>query len=192
MKLRSIRHTLFWAGAAVALAGCSDALDPDVTGLVDVVAHDNPAAAAAFAGTAAGNFQASMRSTGGEWVDVSAANEITVALESTTAISVHGPQSVPAGTYDRVRLTFSAVTFTVTDVGQGTVVTNTGSAVLAGTTDLGLEVSVAEFTVSEASGTASVSFDLNVEAWLTDAMLTAGVIADDALTGQLTAVATGG
>jgi len=190
MKLRSVRHTLFWAGAAVALAGCSDALDPDVTGLVDVVAHDDPAATAAFAGTAAGNFQASMRSTGGEWVDVSTANGITVALESTTAISVHGPQSVPAGTYDLVRLTLYAVTFTITDV--GTTFANLGSAVLAGTTDLELEVSVAEFTVSETSGTASVSFDLNVEAWLTNAMLTAGVIADDALTSQLTAVATGG
>ncbi len=193
MRLRSVRHTLLWAGAAVALAGCGDdGLNPDVTGLVDAVAHDTPAVAAAFTGTAAGNIHASMRSTGGEWVDVGAANGITVTLQSTTTTSVHGSQSVPAGTYDRVRLTFSGVTFTVTDIGTGTVVTATGSAELAGTADLELEVSVAEFTVSSTTGEASISFDLNVEDWLTDAMLTAGVIADGDLTGQLTAVATSG
>ncbi len=194
MKSGLIRYTLFWAGAAVALAGCGDdGLDPDVTGLVDVVVHDN-VTTAAFTGTAAGNIHAAIRSTGGEWVEVGMPNGITVALESTapTSTPVHGPQSVPAGTYDMVRLTFSAVTFTVSDGGGGTIVTNAGSAVLAGTAALELEVAVAEFTVSSTAGTASVSFDLNVEAWLTDAMLTAGVIADGDLTGRLTATATGG
>ncbi len=191
MKLRSVRYTFLWAGAAVVLAGCGDdPLDPDVTGLVDAVAHDTPAVAAAFTGPAAGNIHASIRSTGGEWVDVGTANGITVTLESATTTTVHGPQMVPAGTYDRVRLTFSSVTFTITDV--GTTFANTGSAVLAGTADLELEVAVPDFTVSSTAGTANVSFDLNVEAWLTDAMLTAGVIADGDLTGQLTAVATSG
>ena len=187
MTLRPIRYTLF--GAVVAFAACGDdPLDPNVTGLVDAVASDSPAGAAEFSGTAAGNFQASIRSTGDEWVDVGTPNGITVTLQSSTATTVHGSASVPAGTYDRVRLTLDGVTFTVTDV--GTKFANTGSALAAGTVPLELEVSVSNFTVSEGGGTATVTFDLNVENWLTDAMLTTGLIADAALTGQLTAVVT--
>ncbi len=188
MTLRPIRYTLF--GAAVAFAACGDdPLDPNVTGLVDAVASDSPAGAAEFSGTAAGNFQASIRSTGDEWVDVGTPNGITVALQSTTPTSVHGSTSVAAGTYNRVCLTLSGVTFTVTTGGGGL---NTGSAVAAGSADLALEVSVPELTVSISGGTASVSFDLSVEDWLTDAMLTAQVVADGDLTGQLTATVTSG
>ncbi len=94
-----------------------------------------------------------------------------------------------AGSYDRVRLTLSGVTFTVTTGGGGL---NTGSALAAGSADLVLEIAVTSFTVSSTAGQASVSFDLNVENWLSDAMLTAQVIADGDLTGQLTASVTSG
>ena len=88
-----------------------------------------------------------------------------------------------------MRLTLAGVTFTVTTGGGGL---NTGSAEAAGSADLEFEVSVPEFTVSTSAGTASVLFDLNVEDWLTDAMLTAQVIADGDLTGQLTAIVSSG
>ena len=189
MNLRHVRNTLLCAGMALVAAGCGDdPLDPDVTGLVNAVVHDTPAGTGAFTGTAAGNMHVSIRSTGGIWVDVGTPNGITVALQSTTPTSVHGSTSVAAGTYDRVRLTLSGVTFTVTTGGG----LNTGSAVAAGTADLELEVSVPNFTVSASPGTASVSFDLNVEDWLTDAMLQAQVIADGDLTGQLTPTVTSG
>ena len=45
-----------------------------------------------------------------------------------------------------------------------------------------------DFVVSTGAGQASVSFDLNVENWLTNQMLSDGVIADGDLTGQLTVV----
>ncbi len=192
MKSGLNRYMLFCAGAAIALGGCGgDGIDPDVTGIVDVVVHDNTGTGD-FTGTAAGNIHASIRSTGGTWVDVGTPNGITIALESTapTSTTVHGPTSVPAATYDRVRLTFSGVTFTITDV--GTTFANTGSAELAGTADLVLEVSVPDFVVSTAAGQASVSFDLNVEDWFSDAMLTAQEIADGDLTDQLTATASSG
>ena len=193
MKSGLNRYMLFCAGAAIALGGCGgDGIDPDVTGIVDVVVHDNTTAAAAFTGTAAGNIHASIRSTGGTWVEVGTPNGITIALESTapTSTTVHGPSSVAAATYDRVRLTFSGVTFTVTDV--GTTFANTGSAELAGTADLVLEVSVPDFVVSTAAGQASVSFDLNVEDWLTNVMLLSQVIADGDLSSELTATVASG
>ncbi len=188
MNMKSVLLNLTLVASAVAATACGDdGLDPDVTGLLNATVQDTPAGAAAFAGTIAGNMHVSIRSTGGTWVDVGTPNGITVALQSTTPTSVHGSTSVAAGTYDRVRLTLSGVTFTITTGGGGL---NTGSAVAAGSSDLQLEVSVSDFTVSTSAGTASVSFDLNVEGWLTDAMLQAQVIADGDLTGQLTASAT--
>ncbi len=175
---------------ALIAAGCGDGgLDPDVTGLVNAEVHDTPVGVGAFVGTVAGNMHVSIRSTGGTWVDLGTPNGITVELQSTTPTSVHGSTSVAAGTYDRARLTLSGVTFTITTGGGGL---NTGSAMAAGSADLALEVAVAAFTVSASAGTASVSFDLNVEAWLTDAMLTAQLIADGDLVGQLAAAATSG
>ena len=191
MNLRSIRYTLFGAGIALVAAGCGDdGLDSDVTGLVSAEVQDTPAGTGTFTGTIAGDMHVSIRSTGGIWVPLGTPNGITVFLQSTTSSPVHGTTtSVASGTYDRVRLTLSEVTFTVTNGGGGL---NTGSAEAAGTAALELEVSVPDFTVSASGGTASVLFDLNVEDWLTDAMLTAGVIADGDLTGQLTVVATSG
>ena len=110
---------LVLVASVIATGACGDdPIDPDVTGIVDVVLHDN-AATEAFTGTAAGNIHASIRSTGGTWVDVGTPNGITVALQSTapTSTTVHGPTSVAAATYDRVRLTLSGVTFTVTGGG---------------------------------------------------------------------------
>ncbi len=190
MNMKSVLLNLTLVASAVAVTACGDdGLDPDVTGLVNAEVRDTPAGAGAFAGTASGNMHVSIRSTGGTWVDVGTPNGITVALQSATPTSVHGSTSVPAGTYDRVRLTLSGVTFTVTTGGGGI---NTGSALAAGSADLALEITVIPFTVSSGAGTATVSFDLNVEGWLTDAMLQAQVIADGNLTGQLTGTTTSG
>ena len=190
MKIRSVLNLALVACAVAATACGDDPVDPDVTGVVDVVVHDN-ASDGAFAGTAAGNFHASIRTTGGTWFDVGTPNGITVALQSSspTATTVHGPTSVPAGTYDRVRLTLSGVTFTVTTGGGGL---NTGSAQAAGSGALELEISVPDVIVSTVEGQATISFDLNVEDWFSDAMLTAQVIADGDITGQLTAAVTSG
>ena len=190
MKMRSILNLALVACAVAATACGDDPVDPDVTGVVDVVVHDNTSDGA-FAGTAAGNFHASIRTTGGTWFDVGTPNGITVALQSSspTATTVHGPTSVPAGTYDRVRLTLSGVTFTVTTGGGGL---NTGSAVAAEGGALELEISVPEVIVSTVEGQATISFDINVEDWFSDAMLTAQVIGNGDITGQLTATVASG
>ena len=189
MKIRSVLNLALVASMIAATACGDDPIDPDVTGVVDVVVHDNTSGGA-FAGTAAGNFHASIRSTGGTWVDVGTPNGITVALQSSspTTTTVHGPTSVPAGTYNRVRITLSGVTFTVTTGGG----LNTGSAQAAGSGALELEISVPDVIVSTVEGQATVSFDLNVEDWFTDQMLSDGAIANGDLTGQLTATVNSG
>ncbi len=195
MKIRSVLNLALVASVLAATACGDDGVDPDVTGVVDVVVHDN-AAAGAFAGTAAGNFHASIRSTGGTWVDVGTPNGITIALQSTapTFTTVHGPTSVPAGTYDRVRLTLSGVTFTVLAGGtvEGTTLGADAAALAAGSSNLQLEKTVPDFIVSTAMGQASVSFDLNVKDWLTNAMLLSQVIVDGDLRGELTATVSSG
>ncbi len=194
MKMKSILNFAL-AASVVAATACGDGVDPDVTGIVDVMVHDNTSGGA-FTGTAAGNFHASIRSTGGTWVDVGTPNGITIELESTapTSTTVHGPTSVAAATYDRVRLTLSGVTFTV--LAGGTIeMTTLGAdafAVAAGSADLQLEMGVPDFTVSTAAGQASVSFDLNVEEWLTNAMLLSQVIVDGDISGELSAAVTSG
>ena len=192
MNLRCLGHFFFWAGTAMVLAACSDGLDPEL-GLVNGFVHDSPTGSGAFTGTASGDFQLSIRLDGGPWVEVGSPNGITVALQSVASSTVHGSTSVPAGSYDRVRLTLSRVTFAV-DAG-GTIESTTlgadASALAAGDLPLALEIS-RSFTVSTDGGTATVSFDLNVEDWLTNLMLTDGVIAADDLAGQLTASVTSG
>ena len=112
MNLRCLGHTFFWAGTAMVLAGCGDGLDPEL-GLVNAFVHDTPGGSGAFMGTASGDFHVSIRLSGGPWVEVGSPNGITVALQSATPTTVHGSTSVPIGTYDRVRLTLSRVTFRV-------------------------------------------------------------------------------
>ena len=192
MNLRRLGHTFFLAGTALVLAACSDGLDPEL-GLVNGFVHDTPGVSGAFTGTASGDFQLSIRLTEGPWVEVGSPNGITVDLQSTTPTTIHGSTSVPAGSYDRVRLTLSRVTFSV-DAG-GTIESTTlgaeASALAAGDLPLAIEIS-RSFTVSTDGGTATVSFDLNVEDWLTNQMLSDGVIADGDLTGQFTASVTSG
>ena len=195
MNLRSLLYTLFWAGIGLVTAGCGDdPLNPDVTGLVNAFVHDTPAGVAAFTGTVTGNQHVSIRSTGGTWIDVGSPNGITVALQSTTPTTVHGSTSVPAGSYDQVRLTLSSVTFSIDAGGtvESTVLDADASAVVAGNANLALEISVTPFTVSTSGGTASISFDFNVENWIDLQSLNDGVIPDGRITGQVTAVVTSG
>ncbi len=186
MNLRCLGHTFFWAGTAMVLAGCGDGLDPEL-GLVNAFVHDTPGGSGAFMGTASGDFHVSIRLSGGPWVEVGSPNGITVALQSATPTTVHGSTSVPDGTYDRVRLTLSRVTFRV-DAG-GTIESTTlganASAMAASGLPLPLEIS-RTFTVSGNAETAIVSFDLNVEDWIDIQSLTDGVITDGRLEEQLT------
>ena len=75
---------------------------------------------------------------------------------------------------------------------EGDVLDADASAVAAGDADLALEISVTPFTVSTNGGTATISFDFNVENWIDLQSLDDGVIPDGRITGQVTAVVTSG
>jgi len=188
----------FFAAVVVVLAGgCGgDAVDPDVTGIVNAVVHDDPLEGSAkrsalFTGTAAGNMQVSLRSTGGVWTDVGSPNGITVNLQSSTETAVHGATSVPAGTFDRVRLTFSDVEVTVKAGGVigGITLQSDAKAALAEDFPVTVERSVSPFFVDEV-GTALIEFDLNVENWLDLQTLDEGTIDGAAVNASVDAEAT--
>src|SRR5688572_29426218 len=67
-------------------------------------------------GTLSGNFDASIWD-GSRWVSLGSPNGITVPLQIYSAIAtpvtVHGEQSAPAGSYDRVKLVLQGVTATI-------------------------------------------------------------------------------
>ena len=193
MNLRSVGHTFLWAVIAFVATGCDDPLDPEL-GLVNAFVHDTPVGMGTFTGTASGDMHVSLRSTGGAWVDVGSPNGITMLLQNATSTTVHGSTSVPAGSYDRLRLTLSSVTFAVDAGGtiESTVLGANASAVAAGAAPLALEISVPPFPASTNGGTALVSFDLNVENWIDLQSLNDGVIADGRVAGQLTASVTSG
>ncbi len=179
--------------ASILLSGCSDnGLEPDVAGLVDARVRDS--AALAFTGTAAGDMSVAIRSTGGTWVELGSPNGITVPLQQTVGVSVHGTQSAPSGSYDRVRLTMGSGIDVKVDAGSEigqTTLESDASATVATDDDLVIEITVAAFTVSE-TGTVTVAFELNSEQWLTIASLDAGVVTDAAVSAAVTAAVTGG
>ena len=116
-----------------------------------------------------------------------------VPLQQSAGVSVHGTQSAPSGSYDRVRLTMDDIDVKVdvgSQIGQTTLESD-ASAIVASDDDLVIEVTVPVFTVSEA-GTVTVAFELNSEQWLTIASLDAGVVTDAAVSAAVTAAVTGG
>ena len=210
MRLHALRFAvLSLVASSTILLGCSDdGLAPDVTGLVDAWVNDNPevtqaartsgsaavSAAKSFTGTAAGNMSVAIRSTGGTWVELGSPNGITVPLQQTVGVSVHGTQSALSGSYDRVRLTIGSGIEVKVDAGSEigqTTLQSDASATVATDDDVVIEITVAAFTVSE-TGTVTVAFELNSEQWLDTASLDAGVVADPAVSAAVTAAVTGG
>lgn len=189
MTIRRTRLALPTLVITLCIAACGDSpLDPDVTGLVDARIHDDPTGSAGFNGTAAGNFFVSVRSTGGTWVDLGSPNGITADLQSAVGTTVHGPSSVPAGSFNRVRLTLSGVTFSLDAGGmvEGNTLPSDASAEAAATAPLVLDFDVSDFDVVEGGATVRIAFDLNVESWIDQQSLDDEVIADSQIEGQVT------
>lgn len=201
---KSPRIFILFVTLAVSVAACDeDPLDPNVTGIVEAVVQDNPQLVAAdeaamrkgstaLTGTAAGNMNVSMRSTGGDWIDVGSPNGITVNLQSSSGTTVHGPTSVPVGSFDRVRLTISAVQVTVKagSVIGGTTIGGDMKSMIASDSPLVVEKSVATFETEE-GGRAVILFELNSEDWLSVAALTQGQVASDKVRSSVTVVVGG-
>jgi hypothetical protein len=107
----------------VASTACDDSpTGPTAQPRVDARVRDTPGSS--VTGTLAGNFSASIWD-GSRWVSLGSPNGITVTLQASGATTtVHGEQSAPAGSYDRVRLVLQSVTANIargSPIGQGAV-----------------------------------------------------------------------
>lgn len=186
--------TLLCALAALTMAACGDdGTGPESEGRIEAFVGDDPqqsaaaealptapaGAANAFSGQASGDFRASIRSEGGAWVDLGSLNGITVQLQQTgSGTTVHGAQTVAAGTYTRVRLTLSDVRVSLqggSDIG-GLVLQGDAELALGGSGETVIERDVT-LTVG-ASTIAVLRFDLNAEDWLTPAAVQAGAVSE--------------
>lgn len=195
MTYRRALTALSTLGLAILVGGCDDGpFAGSGSGRVEAEVRDTPNGASDFSGTAAGDFSVSIRSTSGTWVDLGSPNGITVQLQSALATTVHGEQDVPAGRYDRVRLTLSDVTVSVDAGGEvgGTVLVTDRSTVVGGETPLIIELTVPEFDAGEADGTVELSFDLNVEEWLNGQAFNVGLVPNSSVEGRVSVVVGGG
>ncbi len=174
--------------ATLVLSGCaSDSLRPDA-GSAQAFVHDDPPLGSTFAGTAAGDFYASISADGQTWFDLGSPNGISVQLQSASATTVHGAQSVPEGTYRWVRLSFRDVQIKVaagSAIG-GTTFDEEQTVELAANEEVSVPIQVGPFEIDDASG-AVISFDLNSEEWLTLERVQAGEIAGQEIVDFVTA-----
>ncbi len=179
-------RTRFILIATLVLSGCSESLGPDA-GSAEAFVHDDPPPGSTFAGTAAGDFYASISTDGETWLDLGSPNGITVELQSASATTVHGAQSVPHSTYRWVRLSFRDVQIKVaagSTIG-GTTFDGEQTVELAANEEISAPIQVGAFEIDDASG-AVISFDLNSDEWLTLDRVLAGAIAGAVVVDHLT------
>lgn len=143
---------------------------------------------ATFTGTVAGDFQVLLSPGGQDLIPLGSLNGITVELQTPGAgTTVHGAQSVPAGSYVRVRLRIQDAEVTVaagSTVG-GIILDADAKLDLATDAPLVIERDVSFGVSSTVKG--EVVFDLNAEAWITEAAVQAGAVSSAAVAQSVTA-----
>jgi hypothetical protein len=175
---------------AFASSACDSQTGPSGATRVNAIVRDSPGSPP-VTGTLAGNVQAAIEG-GGRWTNLGSPNGITVALQSANAsTTVHGDQSVAAGSYGRVRLILQGVTARISrgSVIGGTTLTNDATITLGGSDERAeLTVDVSSFTVeADQSIRRTVEFDVRSSQWLTASALQAGRVEDAALQSAITA-----
>jgi len=139
-------------------------------------------------GTLSGNFDASIWD-GSRWVSLGSPNGITVPLQIYSAIAtpvtVHGEQSAPAGSYDRVKLVLQGVTATIergSSFGGTTFSSDTTFRLGGSDQHVELPVTVSRFSLEESPSVKRVIvFELSSERWLTSSVAQSGQVEDAAL-----------
>ena len=183
---------------AVASAACDDSpTAPPTRGYVDARVVDltsgklgSPFPPPPFTGTLSGNFTASIWD-GSRWVSLGSPNGITVVMRvhvaNTSAVpaTVHGEQSAPLGSYNRVRLVLQGVTASIAaGSGFGGITLSSDATFRLGGSDHYVELShsVAPFSLAhDPSVRRVIVFDLDSETWLTSSVAQSGQVEDAAL-----------
>jgi hypothetical protein len=157
---------------------------------VEAVVQDSSNGGPVVTGSLAGNISASAWN-GDRWYDLGSPNGITIPLQvSGRSTTVHGEASIPATSYNRVRLVLDGVT---ARINRGSVIggssLSSDATIALGGSDRRAEliVSVAAFAVEPNSPTRTILFDLRSAQWLTAAALQSGRVEDAALQAAVTA-----
>ncbi len=190
-RLRVARAAL--AAAVLTLGGCDDdeGTAPETTGRAQAIVTDAPSGSAAalapageagprfaveagsysYSGTVTADAQVSISADGQTWVDIGPASSISLALQSSgDSTDVHGAVDVPVGTYAYVRLVMDDANARV-NAGS-----SIGGLLLTAAVDVGLGTGGRVVVVKEvqpfiihADTRTTLIFDLNSEAWMTEA-----------------------
>ena len=127
-------------------------------------------AAGSFSGSASGSAQVYIYSDAEGWVALGSPTNATLQLQSSNTTTLYTSASVPAGSYTKVRLVLDGFNANIAAGGVlGGLTLGVGVTITAGGSDgyVEIEKTVTPFTVS-AQSSASVDFDLNSEAWVTE------------------------
>ena len=201
--------------AVLLVIGCGDddpagpGGDDDQTGRIEAVVTDDPQSSSpavvggdlaasrvglrTLSGTVEGDFRVSISADGQSWVDLGSLNGITATLQSSGQSTVHGEQSVAAGTYTRVRLIIDGADAELAAGSQigGLTLTLDTSVSIGNGGQVVVVRTVPEFTV-RAEATTRIAFDLNSEMWLTESAVTLGTAAAADVESQVTAAVVAG
>jgi len=195
LRMRIVAVVAVIAVASTACDESSTPTTPTTRALVDARVVDSknfklgaPVPVATVSGTLSGNFVASIWD-GSRWVSLGSPNGISVALQIhplvATPTTVHGEQSAPAGSYDRVRLDLQGVTATITRGSSfgGTTFSSDTTFRLGGSDQhVELPVTVSRFSLEESPSVKRVIvFELSSERWLTSSVAQSGQVEDAAL-----------
>lgn len=195
----------------LAAAGCDDTTGPEDRAMVSASMTDGgaaqyfvspaatsgssaPAQAAAASGNMSGSAQVAIYSEAHGWVSLDTPQNASLTLQSGNETTLATSASVPAGTYTRVRLMLNG--FHV-NLAAGS---SLGGVILDGAVDITvggadgyveIEKEVSSFRL-EANQSASVRFNLNSQAWVTQESAQAQSAADAAITAAATATVVAG
>lgn len=193
--------------AGLLLAAGAVACDDDTTGTTEArvtaeVHDENPDAqtvslasllplqqSSSYEGTVSGEARVEVSADGETWTELGDASDVEIDLQASGGGAVvHADASVPLESYTRARLVLDgadAVLAAGSTVGGITLEAETTLA-LGGTGQVIVEAQLDESLDAGADTDATVSFDLNSEAWVTETAVEAGAVAESAISGAAT------
>lgn len=189
-RLSLLGRTLALAALVSPLVACGD--DDDLTGVnvtanVRVVIDDNPSREAPpatgtaqtppngpYSGTFAGTARVQLSADGARWIDVGGPSGVTLGVQSGDSAAFGGSVTIPAATYNRVRLILRGSQLRLHGNVQGVALTD--ALVNVENSEVTIERQISPITISAATN-ARLAFDLNTQTWLTAANATSRVIA---------------
>lgn len=151
-------------------------------------------ASSSYDGTVSGDARVEVSADGETWAQLEDASEIDVELQAADGEAVvHADASVPLESFTRARLVLDGADATL-EAGStvGGITLESGTTLsLGGSGRVVVETQLEESLDASAGTDATLSFDLNSEAWITETAVEAGTVAESAIQGAVTVQVTG-